>query len=155
MMSPAGLPLSLTIWGNTISINVSLRYRICLRTFSPAESAAVLGTADAYHLPPSPGHGLLKVDSGPCQPFTGLLVSTPTVQPPATPGRGPAPAMVLPFDPIGRPAPHPLADLAPRRSVAPAGPGGAAARGLPKGTQGATDRRGARSASGCGAGRPI
>jgi len=120
--------------GRLRGLDSHLRYRICLRTFSPAESAAVLGTADAYHLPPSPGHGLLKVDSGPCQPFTGLLVSTPTVQPPATPGRGPAPAMVLPFDPIGRPAPHPLADLAPRRSVAPAGPGGAAARGLPKGT---------------------
>jgi len=120
--------------GRLRGLDSHLRYRICLRTFSPAESAAVLGTADAYHLPPSPGHGLLKVDSGPCQPFTGLLVSTPAVQPPATPGRGPAPAMVLPFDPIGRPAPHPLADLAPRRSVAPAGPGGAAARGLPKGT---------------------
>ncbi len=120
--------------GRLRGLDSHLRYRICLRTFSPAESGAVLGTADAYHLPPSPGHGLLKVDSGPCQPFTGLLVSTPAVQPPATPGRGPAPAMVLPFDPIGSPAPHPPADLAPRRSAAPAGPGGAAARGLPEGT---------------------
>jgi ESX secretion system protein EccC len=40
-----------------------LRYRICLRTFSTADSKAVLGTADAYHLPSNPGAGYFKVDT--------------------------------------------------------------------------------------------
>jgi S-DNA-T family DNA segregation ATPase FtsK/SpoIIIE len=53
-----------------------LRYRICLRTFSAAESTAVLGTPDAYHLPPAPGAALLNVDGAPSLPFTAALVST-------------------------------------------------------------------------------
>ncbi|MFJ6199223.1 type VII secretion protein EccCa [Micromonospora sp. NPDC092111] len=39
-----------------------LSYRLCLRTFSAAESRAVIGTPDAYHLPPVPGSAYLKVD---------------------------------------------------------------------------------------------
>jgi S-DNA-T family DNA segregation ATPase FtsK/SpoIIIE len=39
-----------------------LSYRICLRTFSAAESRVVIGTPDAYHLPPVPGSAYLKVD---------------------------------------------------------------------------------------------
>ncbi|MEU8821709.1 type VII secretion protein EccCa [Actinoplanes sp. NPDC048796] len=38
-----------------------LSYRLCLRTFSAAESRAVIGTPDAYHLPPVPGSAFLKV----------------------------------------------------------------------------------------------
>jgi ESX secretion system protein EccC len=38
-----------------------LSYRLCLRTFSAAESRAVIGTPDAYHLPPVPGSAYLKV----------------------------------------------------------------------------------------------
>ena len=53
-----------------------LRYRICLRTFSAAESTAVLGTPDAYHLPPAPGAALLNVDGTPSLRFTAALVST-------------------------------------------------------------------------------
>jgi DNA segregation ATPase FtsK/SpoIIIE, S-DNA-T family len=53
-----------------------LRYRLCLRTFSPEESAAVLGSQDAFHLPPYPGVGYLKVDSG-MQLFKVALVSIP------------------------------------------------------------------------------
>jgi len=37
-----------------------LRYRICLRTYSAQESKAVLGTQDAYLLPPYPGVGQRK-----------------------------------------------------------------------------------------------
>jgi S-DNA-T family DNA segregation ATPase FtsK/SpoIIIE len=96
--------------GRLRGLDSHLRYRICLRTFSPAESGAVLGTPDAYHLPPSPGHGLLKVDSGPCQPFKGLLVSTTPAQAPAPAGpRKTAYGLVVPFDPIARPARHPSA----------------------------------------------
>jgi S-DNA-T family DNA segregation ATPase FtsK/SpoIIIE len=36
----------------------------------------VLGTAEAYHLPPGPGAALLKVDAAPPQRFTAALVST-------------------------------------------------------------------------------
>jgi S-DNA-T family DNA segregation ATPase FtsK/SpoIIIE len=103
--------------GRLRGLDGHLRYRICLRTYSPAESAAVLGAPDAYHLPPSPGHGLLKVDSGPCQRFKGLRVSTAAgAAPPAGRG-GPARPLVLPFDPIARTARH-------RPSDGP--PGGAA-----------------------------
>jgi S-DNA-T family DNA segregation ATPase FtsK/SpoIIIE len=91
--------------GRLRGLDSHLRYRICLRTFSPAESTAVLGTPDAYHLPASPGHGLLKVDSGPCQPFKGLLVSSAAAEAPAARDpRGPAPGLVQPFDPIVWPA---------------------------------------------------
>jgi S-DNA-T family DNA segregation ATPase FtsK/SpoIIIE len=38
-----------------------LSYRLCLRTFSAGESRAVIGTPDAYHLPPVPGSAYLKV----------------------------------------------------------------------------------------------
>ncbi|MFD4428134.1 type VII secretion protein EccCb [Nocardia sp. NPDC058497] len=40
-----------------------LSYRIVLRTFSAAESRAVIGTADAYHLASDPGSGYLKVEA--------------------------------------------------------------------------------------------
>lgn len=76
-----------------------MRYRICLRTFAAADSVAVLDTADAHRLPPSPGCGWLKVDSDPPQRFEGAVVSAA-----AGPGRQtpPVPA-ILPFEPL-RPA---------------------------------------------------
>jgi S-DNA-T family DNA segregation ATPase FtsK/SpoIIIE len=39
-----------------------LRYRLCLRTRTPEESRAVLGSADACELPLLPGFGYLQVD---------------------------------------------------------------------------------------------
>jgi S-DNA-T family DNA segregation ATPase FtsK/SpoIIIE len=62
--------------GRLRGLDSHLRYRICLRTFSAAESTAVLGVPDAYHLPPAPGTGLLKVDATPPASFTAALVST-------------------------------------------------------------------------------
>ena len=59
-----------------------LRYRICLRTFSAAESAAVLGKPDAYYLPSAPGIGYLKIDANTPQRFKTALISMPYV--PAT-----------------------------------------------------------------------
>lgn len=63
-----------------------LRYRICLRTFSPEESSAVLGTPAAHHLPPYPGTAYLKVD-GPLELFKVALVSTPSETGSASPIR--------------------------------------------------------------------
>ena len=40
-----------------------LRYRLCLRTFSPEESMAVIGSKAAFELPAIPGLGVLSVDS--------------------------------------------------------------------------------------------
>ncbi len=40
-----------------------LSYRIALRTFSAAESRAVIGVPDASELPSAPGHALLRTDS--------------------------------------------------------------------------------------------
>ena len=44
-------------------LDTHLSYRIGLRTFSAAESRAVIGVPDAYQLPQEPGGGLLKVGS--------------------------------------------------------------------------------------------
>jgi S-DNA-T family DNA segregation ATPase FtsK/SpoIIIE len=54
-----------------------LRYRICLRTFSGQESKTVLGTQDAYLLPPYPGVGYLSVDTDIYKRFKTALVTTP------------------------------------------------------------------------------
>jgi DNA segregation ATPase FtsK/SpoIIIE, S-DNA-T family len=62
--------------GRLRGLDSHLRFRICLRTFSAAESTAVLGVPDAYHLPAGPGAALLKVDAAPPARFTAALVST-------------------------------------------------------------------------------
>ncbi len=54
-----------------------LRYRICLRTYSAQESKSVLGTTDAFLLPPYPGVGYLSVDTDVYQRFKTALVTTP------------------------------------------------------------------------------
>lgn len=54
-----------------------LRYRICLRTYSAAESKSVLGTADAFLLPPFPGVGYFSVDTDVYERFKTALVTTP------------------------------------------------------------------------------
>jgi S-DNA-T family DNA segregation ATPase FtsK/SpoIIIE len=81
--------------GRLHGLDGHLRYRICLRTFSAAESTAVLGTPDAYHLPPAPGTALLKVDANPPFRFTAALVSTRGGPSPAgsgPPARPPGPS---------------------------------------------------------------
>ena len=54
-----------------------LRYRICLRTYSAQESKSVLGTADAFLLPPFPGVGYISVDTDVYERFKTALVTTP------------------------------------------------------------------------------
>ena len=71
--------------GRLRGLDSHLRFRICLRTFSAAESTAVLGVPDAHHLPPAPGAALIKVDASPPVPFTAARISTEAPSP-AAPG---------------------------------------------------------------------
>ncbi|HEX4909001.1 MAG TPA: type VII secretion protein EccCb, partial [Actinomycetes bacterium] len=61
--------------GRLCGLESHLRFRVCLRTFSAAESTAVLGVPDAHHLPAAPGSALVKVDASSPVPFTAALVS--------------------------------------------------------------------------------
>jgi S-DNA-T family DNA segregation ATPase FtsK/SpoIIIE len=54
-----------------------LSYRLGLRTLSEMESRTVLDTVDAFHLPPLPGNGYLKVDVSIYQQFKAAYVSGP------------------------------------------------------------------------------
>jgi len=65
--------------GKLRGLDSHLSYRICLRTFSAAESRAVIGTTDAYQLPPIPGSAYLKVDVSIYQRFRVAHVSSPYV----------------------------------------------------------------------------
>ena len=49
--------------GRLRGLESHLSYRICLKTFSPNESRAVIGTPDAFHLPSTPGAAFLRVGS--------------------------------------------------------------------------------------------
>ena len=61
--------------GRLRGLDSHLRFRICLRTFSAAESTAVLGVPDAYHLPAAPGSALLKADAGPPVRFAAARIA--------------------------------------------------------------------------------
>ncbi|MEV8274626.1 type VII secretion protein EccCa [Microbacterium sp. NPDC077184] len=63
--------------GRLRGLDTYLSYRIGLRTFSEAESAVVLDTPDAFHLPAIPGFGYLKVDTSVYTRFRAGYVSGP------------------------------------------------------------------------------
>ena len=63
--------------GKIRGLESHLSYRISLRTFSEGESRDVIGVPDAYHLPPEPGSGYLKVDTTVFERFKAALVSGP------------------------------------------------------------------------------
>ena len=63
--------------GRLRGLESHLSYRLALRTFSAAESRVVIGTDDAYRLPPLPGSAFLKVDTTVYQRFRAALVSGP------------------------------------------------------------------------------
>ena len=63
--------------GRLRGLETHLSYRICLKTFSAAESRAALGVADAHHLPPDPGAGYLKTADGRLTRFHTAFVSGP------------------------------------------------------------------------------
>jgi S-DNA-T family DNA segregation ATPase FtsK/SpoIIIE len=96
-----------------------LSYRIALRTFSAAESRAVLDTPDAYDLPRLPGSGYLKVGTTVYTRFRAALVSQPYETPAVT--RGPV-SLAQPFTASGaaarpagpaRPEPEPVVEERP------------------------------------------
>lgn len=63
--------------GRLRGLETHLSYRICLKTFSASESRAVLGTADAYELPGTPGAAILKTAAGDLVRFRSAYVSGP------------------------------------------------------------------------------
>ncbi|WP_084128036.1 type VII secretion protein EccCa [Demequina sp. NBRC 110055] len=67
--------------GKLRGLDTYLSYRIGLRTFSESESQVVLNTVDAFHLPPEPGWGFLKVDTTVYTRFRSGYVSGPTPGP--------------------------------------------------------------------------
>ncbi|MFC0198514.1 type VII secretion protein EccCa [Microbacterium arthrosphaerae] len=71
--------------GRLRGLDTYLSYRIGLRTFSESESAVVLDTPDAFHLPAIPGFGFLKVDTSVYTRFRAGYVSG-AVPEPSDPG---------------------------------------------------------------------
>ena len=71
--------------GRLRGLDSHLSYRLALRTFSAQESRAVIGNADAFELPSTPGSAYLEVDTS---IYTRLRVST--VSAPHAPGTPPA-----------------------------------------------------------------
>ncbi|MCB5907927.1 type VII secretion protein EccCa [Streptomyces pinistramenti] len=63
--------------GKLRGLDTYLSYRLGLRTFSPDESRTVLDTPDAFHLPPIPGFGYLKVDTSHYERFKAGYVTGP------------------------------------------------------------------------------
>ncbi|NUW04438.1 type VII secretion protein EccCa [Streptomyces sp. CAI 127] len=61
--------------GKLKGLDTYLSYRLGLRTFSADESRTVLETTDAFHLPPLPGFGYLKVDTSHYARFKAGYVS--------------------------------------------------------------------------------
>ncbi|MFG2403946.1 type VII secretion protein EccCa [Streptomyces brevispora] len=61
--------------GRLKGLETYLSYRLGLRTFSADESRTVLDTTDAFHLPPLPGFGYLKVDTSHYTRFKAGYVS--------------------------------------------------------------------------------
>lgn len=70
--------------GRLRGLESHLSYRIALKTFSAAESRAVLGTPDAYELPNRPGMAYLKTADGNLVGFRAAYVAAP-----ATPSSAP------------------------------------------------------------------
>ncbi len=100
--------------GKLRGLDSHLSYRICLRTFSPAESRTVIGTTDAYRLPPIPGSAYLKVDESQYHRLRVAHVSSPyrSAREQADAGRVPG-ASIVPFDiarlPLGAAVPATVA----------------------------------------------
>jgi S-DNA-T family DNA segregation ATPase FtsK/SpoIIIE len=85
--------------GKLRGLDTHLSYRIGLRTFSAAESRVVLGVPDAYELPPKPGSGYLKFDTGSMTRFKAAYVSGPAATGPAHPPQRQAPPVIVPYGP--------------------------------------------------------
>ncbi|MCB5906944.1 type VII secretion protein EccCa [Streptomyces pinistramenti] len=100
--------------GKLRGLESNLSYRICLRTFSAAESRSVIGTPDAYQLPPIPGSAYLKVADTVYERFRVAHVSGPhQTAEERLAVEGPVPTSPVPFglrrapDPDAAPEPAP------------------------------------------------
>ncbi|HEY4991658.1 MAG TPA: FtsK/SpoIIIE domain-containing protein, partial [Nakamurella sp.] len=80
--------------GRIRGLESHLSYRICLRTFSEAESREAIGSPVAYHLPAEPGWAYLRANGPELRRFRAATVSRPYRPPTAdlTPS-----ALILPF----------------------------------------------------------
>lgn len=63
--------------GRLRGLETHLSYRVCLKTFSAAESRAILGVPDAYELPAAPGAAYLKTSDGRLVRLRTAFVSGP------------------------------------------------------------------------------
>jgi ESX secretion system protein EccC len=108
--------------GKLRGLESHLSYRLCLRTFSAVESRTVIGTNDAYQLPPIPGSAYLKVDQSIYQRFRVAHVSSPYVSASdqADAARVPG-GSIVPFD-AARPAPGAPSTAVGHAESADAGP---------------------------------
>ncbi|MGS0683801.1 type VII secretion protein EccCa [Nakamurella sp. GG22] len=70
--------------GRIRGLESHLSYRICLRTFSEAESREAIGVPGAFLLPPEPGWAYLLA-GGPARRFRAATVSRPYRPPPTLP----------------------------------------------------------------------
>lgn len=61
--------------GRLRGLDTHLSYRVCLKTFSAAESRSVLGVPDAHQLPSDPGAAFLKTAAGDLIRFQTAFVS--------------------------------------------------------------------------------
>jgi len=96
--------------GKIRGLEAHLSYRIALRTFSAEESRAVLGVDEAYTLPSSPGHGLLRTDTTVLTRFRTAYVSGPYGDAAEAPdGLLAGPSEVRPFPASMLPGPRHLA----------------------------------------------
>ncbi|MEW2481494.1 type VII secretion protein EccCb [Mycobacterium sp. NPDC049093] len=77
--------------GRLRGLESHLSYRICLKTFSPNESRSVLGIADAYELPNTPGAAYLKTPAGEIVRFQTAFVSAAGSVPEQRPLEAPGP----------------------------------------------------------------
>ncbi|MFZ2016766.1 MAG: type VII secretion protein EccCa [Nocardioides sp.] len=90
--------------GRLRGLESHLSYRVALRTFSAQESRAVLGTPDAYELPPVPGLGLLQAGAAAPVRFRAAYVSGP----PPTPAAAAEPREILHWTVREVPLPGPV-----------------------------------------------
>jgi DNA segregation ATPase FtsK/SpoIIIE, S-DNA-T family len=72
--------------GRLRGLESHLSYRIALRTFSAAESRAVLGVPDAHHLPPAPGSAFLATGTDELVRFRAAYASGPSASGPSASG---------------------------------------------------------------------
>ncbi|MCH0539324.1 type VII secretion protein EccCa [Streptomyces sp. MUM 203J] len=92
--------------GKLRGLDTYLSYRLGLRTFSADESRTVLDTQDAFHLPPLPGFGYLKVDTSHYERFKAGYVSGAYRGPVRRPEEEDTGPLVLPYPAFNGPAEH-------------------------------------------------